>query len=137
MLVQYKNNPSNIFCNLLDEFSPLFSEEKLAERCSSLNKLYNTSTEDEKSYTISANLPGVGIENICVKVDNNQLIVTANQEKEDSENHLRKISYRKIYDMPFDVAENGIKASLKHGVLNLRLEKEKITKPVEVKINAL
>jgi len=88
--------------------------------------------EDDKSYTVHADIPGAKKEDIQVDVDGNMVSLRAEtrQEKEEkqgeqtlySERHYGMVS--RSFTLPTEVDEKGAKAEYKDGVLNLMLPKK-------------
>jgi len=88
--------------------------------------------EDDKAYTVHADIPGAKKEDIQVDVDGNMVSLRAEtrQEKEEkqgeqtlySERHYGMVS--RSFTLPTEVDEKGAKAEYKDGVLNLMLPKK-------------
>lgn len=88
--------------------------------------------EDDKSYTVHADIPGVKKEDIQVDIDGNVVSVRAEtrQEKEEKKGEKTIYSERSFgmvsrsFSLPLEVDEKGAKAEYKDGVLNLTLPKK-------------
>jgi HSP20 family protein len=88
--------------------------------------------EDEKSFTIHADIPGVKKEDIKVDVEGGQVTVSAEARQEKDEKKGEKLihserSYGMVsrsFSLPGDVDAGGAKAEYKDGVLNLVLPKK-------------
>jgi len=88
--------------------------------------------EDEKGYTIKAEVPGVKKEDIQVDVNGNQVSIRAEVKQEKEEKKGEKVLYSERYygmvsrsmQLPSDVDAQGAKAEYKDGVLNLVLPKK-------------
>ena len=88
--------------------------------------------EDEKSYTVRADIPGVKKEDIQVSVEGDQVSLSAEikQEKEEKKGEKTIYSERgygmasRSFTLPTDVDAQGAKAEYKDGVLNLTLPKK-------------
>ena len=88
--------------------------------------------EDDKAYTVHADVPGVKKEDIQVDVNGNQVSIRAEvrQEKEDkkgekvlhSERYYGMVS--RSMQLPADIDTGAVKAEYKDGVLNLVLPKK-------------
>ncbi|HSO05642.1 MAG TPA: Hsp20/alpha crystallin family protein [Pelomicrobium sp.] len=88
--------------------------------------------EDDKGYTIHAELPGVKKEDIHVTVEGNQVSITAEtkREKEEkqgekvlrSERHYGKLS--RAFTLGSELDEAGASARFNDGVLELKLPKK-------------
>ena len=89
-------------------------------------------TEDEKGYSVRAEIPGVKKEDINVAVDGNQVEISAEvkNEKEfkDSERLLRSERYygkvHRAFTLDHDVDETATQAKYADGILELRLPKK-------------
>jgi len=97
--------------------------------------------EHPSSYDISADLPGIGEEDVKLEVHNGLLSIAAEKniemqpenENGDSVTISRKTrSYKRSFPLPDDVDEQFISATMDKGVLSLRLPKR--PKPVSRKI---
>ncbi|MFC1735290.1 Hsp20/alpha crystallin family protein [Candidatus Hydrogenedentota bacterium] len=92
--------------------------------------------EDEKTFTIKIELPGVDKKDIEVSVTNGELTVRGERklEKEDKKENYRRIersygSFSRSFTMPKNVDAKGISAESKEGVLTVTLPKTKAEKP--------
>jgi HSP20 family protein len=88
--------------------------------------------EDDKAFTVKADIPGVKKEDIQVDVDDNQISLRAEVKKEKEEKKDQKVVYSersygmvsRSFTLPADVDAKGAKAEYKDGVLNLTLPKK-------------
>jgi HSP20 family protein len=88
--------------------------------------------EDEKGYTVNAEIPGVKKDDIRVDVQGNQVSLRAEVRKEKEEKQGEKLIHsERIYGMasrsftlPVEVDADGAKAEYKDGVLSLVLPKK-------------
>ena len=88
--------------------------------------------EDNKAYTVHADLPGVKKEDIQVTIDGNVVTVTAEtrreSEQKDGEKVLRRERYfgkvSRSFSLDTDVDEAGASAKYADGVLELKLPKK-------------
>lgn len=88
--------------------------------------------EDDKSYTIKADIPGVKKEDIHIDVDDDQVTLRAETKKEKQEKKDEKIVYSersfgmvsRSFTLPTDVDAKGASAEYKDGVLTLTLVKK-------------
>lgn len=91
--------------------------------------------EDDKSYTVHAEMPGVNKEDIQVTIDGNQVSISAEvkQQKEEKEGEkvLRSERYygkvARSFTLGSDVDESKAEAKYLHGVLELVLPKKAAT----------
>ena len=88
--------------------------------------------EDEKSYTIKAEIPGVKKEDIQVDVNGNQVSIRAEVKQEKEEKKGEKLLHSERYygmvsrsmQLPAEIDAQGARADYKDGVLNLTLPKK-------------
>ena len=88
--------------------------------------------EDDKTFTVKADIPGVKKEDIQIDIDDDpvSLRAEAKQEKEDKKGEKVVYSERsygmvsRSFTLPAGVDEKGAKAEYKDGVLNLTLPKK-------------
>ena len=88
--------------------------------------------EDDKAYTMHAEIPGVNKDDIQVDVNGNQVSIRAEvkQEKEDKQGGKLLHSERtygmvsRSMQLPADIDAQGVKAEYKDGMLNLVLPKK-------------
>lgn len=88
--------------------------------------------EDDKSYTVHADIPGAKKEDIQVDVDGNVVSLRAETKQEKEEKQGEKVIYSerqygmvsRSFSLPAEVDEKGAKAEYKDGVLNLVLPKK-------------
>lgn len=88
--------------------------------------------EDEKSYTVRADIPGVKKEDIQIDVDANAVTVRAEMKQEKEEKKDEKVIYSersygmvsRSFSLPSEVDEKAAKAEYKDGVLKLVLPKK-------------
>ena len=88
--------------------------------------------EDDKAFTVKADVPGVKKEDIQIDIDGDQVTVRAEakQEKEEKKGEKTVYSERsygmvsRSFTLPTDIDEKGAKAEYKDGVLNLVLPKK-------------
>jgi HSP20 family protein len=81
--------------------------------------------EKEDTIRVVAEVPGVEKDNIKVKINGTNLIITANSQDK---------KYYKEVELPAPVDENSAKANYKNGVLEVILKKKESTAGKEIKI---
>jgi HSP20 family protein len=122
----------NPFDELFNEFSKGFFVRPFATPEGAEPKMKLDVKEDEKSYTVRADIPGVKKEDIHVDVDANAITVRAEVKQEKEEKKDEKVIYSersygmvsRSFSLPAEVDANGAKAEYKDGVLNLTLPKK-------------
>ncbi len=97
--------------------------------------------ENEKGYTISAELPGVSKDDIDIDLKDNTLSIKGEKKvktKDETENYIRvESSYGKFersFNVSDDIDRNSVNASFKDGVLTLVLNKKEESKPKQIKV---
>jgi len=98
-------------------------------------------TENDKEYTIKADLPEVRKEDIDVSVANGVLTLSGERRYEkssdDEKEHRRETfhgTFQRSFALPDDVDVDAIKADTRDGVLIVRLPKQAEQKPASVRI---
>lgn len=121
------NSPSENVSDIFDQF-----ESNLLNDFMSLsNTGFRTDIkETDEEYIIEAELPGLDKENITLEVEDDYLIISANNEEtieEDREGYLRKERKVGKFQRSFklnNVNEDEIKAEYNNGILEVTLPKE-------------
>ena len=88
--------------------------------------------ENDKSYTVKAEVPGVKKEDINVQVEGNQVSITAESKREKDVKEGDKVirseryygSLSRSFSLPFEVDEAGASAKYADGILELTLPKK-------------
>ncbi|MFW6308576.1 MAG: Hsp20/alpha crystallin family protein [bacterium] len=86
--------------------------------------------EDEDNYFIEAELPGLNKEDINLEIDENRLIISAQNEtvnEEENENYIRRERRTGRYQRAFglqNVKQDEIEAEYEDGILKVTLPKE-------------
>ena len=100
-------------------------------------------SEDDKAYTIRAEIPGVKKEDIKVSVDGNQVSISAEVKKEKEEKEGKKVVHSERYygkasrsfTLDHDVDPDAAKAKYSDGVLELTLPKKAGTAGKELTVS--
>ena len=88
--------------------------------------------EDEKAYTVTADIPGAKKEDIQVDIDDDQVSIRAEVKQEKEEKEGEKVVYSersygmvsRSFSLPVSVDDKAAKAEYKDGVLALTLPKK-------------
>ena len=92
----------------------------------------------ESAYRVRAEIPGMTKKDINIEVTDNLLTISGERKALKNEDHnYSEFSYGKFsrsFNLPDDVEENKIKASMKDGVLALQVPRMKPVKPDVKKI---
>ena len=94
----------------------------------------------DNAYRIRADLPGMAKKDINIEVVNNRLTISGDRKMVDDKvnRNFSEINYgtfTKSFNLPEDVIENKIKASMKDGVLALEIPRVEPVKPLVNKIS--
>jgi HSP20 family protein len=101
-------------------------------------------TEDDKSYKLSAELPGLDLENINLDLSDGVLTLSGEKETEKKEDnkegnyHVMERSYgsfKRSFSIPPSVEEDKIKADFKKGVLSVSMPKSEKAQKLQRKIS--
>ena len=99
--------------------------------------------EDNDSYQFSFEMPGLKKDSVDVRVEDGHLIVEAERTRpelpKEAQVHLSERSYgpiRRTFKMPEDALTDGINATYRDGILDVRVPKKPETKPLRIKVNA-
>lgn len=122
----------NPFDELFNEFGKGFFVKPYAFPAGTELSIKVDVKEDDKFYTVRADVPGVKKEDIQVDIDGNvvSLRAEAKQEKEEKKGEKTIYSERsygmvsRSFSLPDEVDAKGAKAEYKDGVLNLVLPKK-------------
>jgi HSP20 family protein len=96
--------------------------------------------EDEAEYTVAVDLPGIDRAALDISVDDGRLTIKGNRAEQDSIRHRAECprgKFLRTFSVPASVAQDGIKAGYKDGVLQVRLPKrpDRKAQRVEIKIS--
>jgi HSP20 family protein len=99
--------------------------------------------EDTESYQFSFEMAGLKKDSVDVRVEDGHLIIEAERVRpelpKEAQVHLSERSYgaiRRTFKMPEDALTEGIAASYRDGILDVRVPKKPETKPLRIKVNA-
>lgn len=122
----------NPFEDLFNDFGKGFFVRPLALPAEGELKMKIDVAEDEKGYTVQADIPGVKKEDIQVDIDGDTISVRAEAKREKEEKKDEKVVYSersygmvsRSFSLPSEVDEKAAKAEYKDGVLKLVLPKK-------------
>ena len=121
----------NDFDNFLNDFSSSLNSSSSWEH---KFEVLNTDTK----YSIRAEIPGMSKKDIDIELENNTLSISGDRKWNDKDqNNYSEFSYGKFYksfNLPEDVKENNIKASMKDGILSVQVPRLEKVKPEVKKI---
>ena len=122
----------NPFDDLFNEFTKGFWVKPLAMPAGTEVNIKVDVKEDDKGYTVRADIPGVKKEDIQVDVEGNMIALRAEAKQEKEEKKGEKVIYSersygmasRSFTLPAEVDSKGAKAEYKDGVLTLSLPKK-------------
>jgi HSP20 family protein len=122
----------NPFEDLFNDFGKGFFVRPLAFPPETELKMKIDVAEDEKGYTVQADIPGVKKEDIQVDIEGDTVSVRAEMKREKEEKKDEKVVYSersygmvsRSFSLPSEVDEKSAKAEYKDGVLKLVLPKK-------------
>ena len=95
----------------------------------------------DTAYRVRAELPGMDKKDVNIEIDNDVLTISGeriNDNKDSDYSNYSEMSYGKFtrsFNLPEDIQEDKIKASMKDGVLALQIPRIKPVKPEVKKIS--
>ena len=98
--------------------------------------------EDENGITVTADLPGASKESLAIRVDGDTLTLEAPIELGEAKalaptyTEVRAPRYRRSFTLSRELDSSNIEASLKDGVLNLRVPKLEKARPRRIEVRA-
>lgn len=122
----------NPFEDIFGDFTRGFWVKPLAAATESDLKMKIEVEENDKAFTVHADIPGVKKEDIHVDVDRDQVSVRAEVKREKDEKKGDKVVYSersygmasRSFTLPVEVDPTATRAEYKDGVLNLTLPKK-------------
>jgi len=125
-------------------FNDLFNDEFFARPTAAMRTFVPSVdiTEDEKSYLVTADVPGMKPDEIDVQVENNVLTIRGERKYETQGEHqgYRRLErhygrFQRSFALPEGVNADAIEASVDNGTLTLRVPKPVTALPRKVKVN--
>ncbi len=99
--------------------------------------------EDEKSYMLSMDIPGLTKQDLEVTLEKNILSISGEKKSEDEDDdrkyHLverRYGSFKRSFKLPDDIDSGKISAKVENGILSITIEKaeEKLPKVIDINV---
>lgn len=98
--------------------------------------------EDENSFLLEAEMPGMSEKDVDIHVENNMLTLSSKKEEENREEkkgyvlrERRSASFSRSFMLPKNVDSEKIEASMKNGILKLSIPKSEEAKPKKIEIS--
>jgi HSP20 family protein len=96
---------------------------------------------DDEAFSIRALVPGLEADDLNIEVLNNTVSINGEFKSEEDEStkyltcELPQGRFSRVIDLPVDVDASKVEASIKNGVLQLRVPKAESHRPRTIKIN--
>ncbi len=90
-------------------------------------------TEEPDAFLVKLDVPGVTKDNIEVSAEGGMLTVSAHRHTK-TKTSESTLEYRRALSLPDHVKPDGIEASLEHGILTLRVPKDKSAKTHRISV---
>jgi HSP20 family protein len=90
--------------------------------------------DDEKSYYVKAELPGLEKKDVNVELENLVLTINAERLQKQGEEE-QNINLSRSIDLPEDIDVDKVKATMESGVLTISVPKTEAAKPKAITIN--
>jgi len=136
--------PFREFASLQNQMNRLLREEPAGGEESLLQTRFAPPVdiyEDEHSYTLKLEVPGIDEKDIDVKLENNTLTVTGERkfEKDEKEENYRRVerrygSFVRSFTLPATIDSENVTADYDKGLLKVRLAKKAEAKPKQIKV---
>ena len=122
-----ENKKNNNYLNIFDDFNDFFSG--MLEKDMKTNVL-----ENEDSYVLTSEVPGVSKNQININVEDNTLTIKVNKQenKEEKKNYIVKERVEREVSRSFyleNMNEDEIEAKMDNGILTIKVMKLKEVKP--------
>jgi HSP20 family protein len=129
--------PVSIFNDLDNLFNNFGDFTSIVDQRSSWKPRFEVLNTDA-TYCIRAELPGMSKKDINIELEDNVLTLSGERKWNDKDdNNYSEFSYGNFlrsFNLPEDVKENNIKASMKDGVLSIQVPRLEKVKPEVKKI---
>ena len=137
-LVPYRPGRVSIFDGLDNIFDSFFAEPQWGNRAPAVDI-----REEDDSYLVQAELPGVAEKDLKVSVDDNVLTISAKTDKDaerKTDGYLvrerRHAAFTRSFALPRDAAHEDVTASFEDGLLTLKVAKTEASKARQIAVNA-
>ena len=139
-LIKWNSAKPSLFNEVDSWFNSIVSEFPTSyERTSSWMPCFEV-LNTSNAYSIRADLPGMIKKDVNIEIANNTLIISGERMNKNNDNNqysYSELNYGKFsrsFNLPEDVREDKIHASMKDGVLALQIPRVKPVKPEVKKI---
>jgi HSP20 family protein len=133
-----RRDPWSILNDMQNDFLPLFSDFGISRRWQPAVDV----REDDNSYILEAELPGMTDKDIEVTVENGMLRISSEKTEEHEEKDKRFIrrersyrSFSRSFRLPEDTDHSSVQAALRNGLLTVTVPKAEPEKKAGKKIS--
>ena len=136
--------PFREFASLQNQMNRLLQQEPQGSEESLLQTRFAPPVdiyEDEHSYTLKLEVPGIDEKDVDVKLENNTLTVSGERkfEKDEKEENYRRVerrygSFVRSFTLPATIDSENVTADYDKGLLKIRLAKKAEAKPKQIKV---
>lgn len=136
--------PFREFASLQDQMNRLLQQEPQGSEESLLQTRFAPPVdiyEDEHSYTLKLEVPGIDEKDVDVKLENNTLTVSGERkfEKDEKEENYRRVerrygSFVRSFTLPATIDSENVTADYDKGLLKIRLAKKAEAKLKQIKV---
>jgi len=131
MLTQFKRRPTTGVVTFADLFDDLFTEGKAQKGFVPAVNI----AESPEAYRLEVAVPGYSKEDFKLKVEKDQLIISA-EKKEETKNETEKVtrkefhyhSFKRSFHLPETVQGEKIEAKYENGILHVVIPKKEVAK---------
>lgn len=120
-----------VFGDLFEELFNNFLKDETGITTTQFTKPAVNILEESDKYVLELAIPGMKKEDIEVKIENKQLIISSSKEQKEEEikeNFIKMEynydSFKRVFTLPDSINSNEIDAEYKDGILNLSLMKK-------------
>lgn len=139
-------SPFRDFSQMQDSFDRLFNEVASLRKTGDMQSLSFSPScevaEENNSYVLKFDLPGVSKDQVKVETDKNQITVRAERKEEKKSESKKKYlsemyygSYTRSFTLPSQVDENKVEAKFENGVLTVTVPKTESMKAKQIPIS--
>jgi HSP20 family protein len=132
-----RRTPSNVFGNIINEWN------RAIEDNANGHALALDVHENDDTYMVVADLPGVNADDISIQLQDDVLTISAETHQEKSENNGNVLIQERRYGkssrslrFPVHVNSTNVEADYNNGVLTVTIPKAEEVKPRRISINA-
>ncbi len=137
-VARYSSNPFSAMSLFEDTLNRLFEQPSSTRPWSPAVDI----AEDENELTLTADLPGVKMEDLDIKIEDGVLTLAGtrkfeNEEKKGGYHRIERAygTFRRAFSLPDTVDADKVGARFDNGVLKVSLPKKEVAKPRTIKVN--